>query len=261
MAAHHQTIEARQAVAVADDPDDPAAGPPNVPRSPHEQLQHAVAAFYEVMRAHLVESPEGKRFFRGKLPDGPSDEGYGILARREHTEEIPLSDLPEPPEEANDREAMHHYQEALVDLERDGERFLPPANFFKDDDGTPTAEARYVTFTAGLKHLDDLFDQRVEVRVKEQSGPFGTRSAGNGFFPARERQRAENNTEIHLQLRPLRELINAARELDRAGRELDLLAETSESSMTPYMRDFDTSAGEPQATTATAELNGSPDME
>lgn len=257
MAAHHETIKARQAVAVVDDPNDPAAGP-QPGRSPHEQLQHAVAAFYEVIRAHLVETPEGQRYFHGEIPDDPTEEGYGVLAREEQIEEIALEDLAEPPEDVSRREALNHYEAELAELEREGERFAPPANFYEADGGTPVVEARFITYKAGLRRLDDLFDQRVEVKIDDERGPLGTRSSGNGFFPGRDRE--ADSTEIQLQLRPLRELINAARELDRAGSELDLLAETKESELKPHMREFDASNGETPTDVAHAEVSGSPDV-
>jgi hypothetical protein len=246
--AHQKTIQARQRVAVTDDPTEPAQG--GGP-SPHELLQRAVAMFYETLRSHLVETPEGRRFFYGEVPDEPDEEGYGVLSRALDDETYVVDDLPgDLPADATGREKKKHIEEILEGFAREHELFVPPARFDTADDGAPIVTATYAQYEVGLRRFDDLFDRRVEVEQERATG-----------FMKSERSRGkQSDPDMRIQLAPLGVLVRGARELDRAGRELGLLAEAEESDLKPHMREFDVSNGETAGDVAHAEVSGSPDV-
>lgn len=251
--AHQRTIRARQRVAVTDEPGAPrVAQDGRAGASPHELLQRAVAMFYETLRSHLVETPEGRRYFYGEVPDAPDEEGYGVVRRTLADETYGVDDLPAaPPEDATPRERKAHVEDILEEFAREHELFVPPARFETDADGTPVVTATYAVYETGLRRFDDLFDRRVEVE----------KDPASGFMKgARDRQKT-TEPETRIELEDLDVLVRGARELDRAGRELGLLAEAEESDLKPHMRDFDMSSnGETPADVAHAEVSGSPDV-
>lgn len=256
--AHMRLLQSRQQVSVADDPSEPPRDGQGRSRgeSPHERLQKDVSLYYEALRAALVSSPEGVRYYRGQAPDDPDEQGYGVLQRRRREEVIRLDRLPDPPEGVTEIEVEQHYEEAIDDLLRDEEVLLRPVAF-DTEDGEPVAYARVEEYRTGLQLLDDIYSQREEVEVEDERGGFLEGTAG-GFMGDEQRG---PQTEQRVVLQPLDLLMNAARELDRAAAELDLLAETKDSDMTPYMKNFDTSNGEVEGEVSRAELNGSPDMQ
>ncbi|OYR73188.1 hypothetical protein [Halorubrum ezzemoulense] len=257
--AHHRTIEARQRVAVVNNPDRrPQANGREGP-SAHERLQRAVAMYYETLWSHLVETPEGQRYYYGEVPDEPGGEGYGVLSRTLNEEEIRVERLDvDLPPDADDRQKKAIFEDAIADLARENEQFAPPARFDTLDDGTPVAYATFAVFKVGLRRFDDLFDRREPVEEPEPSG-FMAGSKGDGFMVG-EPGAEDDDPEMRIQLAPLGELVRGARELDRAGRELGLLAETEESDMKPHMREYDMSNGETAGEVVHAEVSGSPDV-
>jgi hypothetical protein len=257
--AHIRLLQSRQEVAVADDPDEPPRDRQGRPRgpSPHESLQKDVSLYYEALRSALVSSPEGRRYFYGEAPDGPDEQGYGVLQRQRSEEVIELARLPDPPENAPDIEVEKHYEEAIEEIIRDDEVLLRPVAFDTDDNGEHIAIARIERHRTGLKLLDQIYSQRETVEVDDEKTGF-LKGADSGFLG---NDLNGKQTEQRVVLQPLELLMNAARELDRAAAELDLLAETKESDMTPYMKGFDTSNGEVEGEVSRAELNGSPDMQ
>jgi len=256
--AHLAALRARRDVGIADDPDAPrrdSKGQP-VGRPPHEELQRAVASYYEALRSYLVSTPEGLRFYQGQAPDNPDELGYGVLERRTRTLSDPIEDFPDPPEDVTTLETEKFYEDVVEELLRDNQVLLRPVNIETDDD-QKVVRARIEECKTGLSHLDSMYSQRETIEPEKPSG-FMKRSGGS-FFGRSGSQ--EDNKQKRVILQPLELLMNAARELDRAASELDLLAETKDSDVKPYMRDFDASRnGEAEAELSKTELSGSPDM-
>lgn len=250
---HLDTLLARQKVAIADDPDEPPTDDRgrSTGSTPHELLQKSVSGYYECLRSYLVSSPEGRRYYAGQPPKEPGDLGYGVLQRWVKKREVPTDDLPTPPEDVLDEREF--YGTAIEEKLPDRETLLPPVKI-EPADGQRIVHARIAEHKTGLYHLDNLYDNRETVEIEDDDTKFGHGS----FFVDRDDD--EDTTEKRVVLEPLEFLMNAARELDRAASELDLLAETRESDMKPYMRDFDSSGSETSAAVSQAEISGSPDM-
>jgi hypothetical protein len=258
-------LDARQRVAVVDDPEAEETGPNGeaVAPSAKEELQKAVALYYETLRSYLVSSPEGRRFFEGEVPEDADDLGRGVLGIRVREEAIDLPRLPEPPEDATDIELKQHFEDAIADLLREDELLAPPIDFDFEAE-PPVAYAGVRSFRVGLRHLDDIHDDRVVVEKEESGGRRGFMngmpSADGGFMKGSRSSSRGPETETKLQLQPLPLLMRAARELDRAAAELDLLAETEESDLQPYMRDFDATNGHATSEVTDVEISGSPEV-
>jgi len=245
--AHTQALKARQDVSIADVPDAPdGVGGPRDDTSPHERLQKAVTLYYEAIRSYLVSTPEGQRYFSGQAPDSMGEQGYGVLRWWTREKEVSLEELPDKPDDVPSLKEKQFYEDAIAEFLRDNELLLRPI-ILKTRDGDRVAQAKIMELQLGLKHLDEIYDRRVEETVEPN---------GDSFMAY---QRVEE-TVTRVELQDLDLLMNAARELDRAAAELDLLADTKESDMKPYMRDFDTSNGEVSADISEAEITGSPDM-
>lgn len=246
--AHTKALKARQDVSIADVPDAPdGVGGPRDDTSPHERLQKAVTLYYEAIRSYLVSTPEGQRYFSGQAPDSMGEQGYGVLRWWTREKEVSLEELPDKPDDVPSLKEKQFYGDAIEEFLRDNELLLRPI-MIEERDGERVAQAKIMELQVGLKHLDEIYDQRVEETVEPNDGD---------SFMACER---EEETVTRVELQDLDLLMNAARELDRAAAELDLLADAKESDMKPYMRDFDASNGEASANISDAEITGSPDM-
>jgi len=246
--AHTKALKARQDVSIADVPDAPdGVGGPRDDTSPHERLQKAVTLYYEAIRSYLVSTPEGQRYFSGQAPDSMGEQGYGVLRWWTREKEVSLEELPDKPDDVPSLKEKQFYEDATAEFLRDNELLLRPI-ILKTRDGDRVAQAKIMELQLGLKHLDEIYDRR----LRRRSNRTVTASWPTSALRRRSHARVE--------LQDLDLLMNAARELDRAAAELDLLADTKESDMKPYMRDFDTSNGEVSADISDAEITGSPDM-
>jgi len=249
---HHATVQARQKVATVDDPDQErtdADGNVTAP-SPRELLQRTVSGYFEALRSSLVSTPEGEKYYYGEAPDSADDLGYGVLERRQDEKLVELSNLPDPGGNMPSISKEQHYEDAIASLLPEGQNLLRPVEYITDRE-EPAAYALVEEYRTGLRILDDLYRQRREVQVDQNGSKYG------GDLMAAERGR-EPETQTKLELLPLPLLMNAARELDRAASELDLLAETGESNLKPYMSDY--SNGTNNGEVGQAEITGTPDV-
>lgn len=247
---HAATVEARGLIATVHDPEEPAKeGQP----SPKEKLQRVVARYYAELRSALLSSREGRRYYFGEPPEESDDLGYGVIERRTVERTVLLENLPAPPENMPSIKREQFYAEAVDEMLRDNRVLIPPLEFVKDRE-KPAAICNIEEYRTGLRVLDKLYKNRVEVETDDDSGKYA-----NGSFM--EHIVADGpETEQRLELAPLEILVNAARELDRAAQDLGLLAETRESDSKPYMGDFTTSDGEPSGEVDAVELNGAPEV-
>lgn len=252
--AHIDTLRARQAVAIADDPDSTRE---KQRHSPHEHLQKTVLGYYESLRSYLVSQPEGKRYYNGAAPDDFDEQGYGVLRRWVREEEVSIDDLPDIPDDVQVLTDEQFYEGAISKQLRDDELLVPPCKIETTDDGR-VVRARIAEYQTGLHHLDTLYSRREAVETDTSPAGFAIGMQGASLFGGDDRD--DDGEEMRVVLQPLELLMNAARELDRAAAELDLLAQTKESDLKPYMRDFDAANGQSDAEVSQTEVSGTPDM-
>lgn len=162
------------------------------------QLQQAVLAYYEVLREYIKEHLED--YWHGKLPTN-GNEGIAIFGYADTTADVPLSDF-EPNGSLKDdapinRDLGHHQQiQGLADINHDA--------------GIATLRIR--NYRAGLKQLEDTFNQTTVKHTQKKGSPLGNRVVTK-----------EKSQQLDAGL-----LFTAARCLDEATKELGLLAEVEE---------------------------------
>jgi len=185
-----KSVAAREEVAAADDPSADGS---------HRALQQAVGLYFDVLRPYLVGSDDGREYYHGQIPEGPTDEGTAVLETTMRQETFPRDAFQEPPSNANLKDRHNHLlqqvptkeNEIAADLQAQGDMVL----------------ILFQQHTTGLRHLEGLYSNRsTTVRHRDDWLP-----------------EAEPIEETRLELMDLDMLMRASRILDEAAHDLGFL--------------------------------------